>query len=342
MIASSTDGMQFSNNMSISMWIKPSTAGQQSYCGILDYSQNQPRGWVIEQSGTNNLYYFKYYQANFGTFTSTETMTFTLNPGYWNHFVLVKSDRTVSIYVNRTMTRSFKTSDSVILPGNPLIIGAEISSEGNLLRNFKGHLDDLFMYNRPLITSEINTLYSAQLTFSSPTSRPSSQPSRQPISRPSSQPTTLPSNQPTTQPTSQPSRQPASVPTSQPTRQPTRQPTSQPSMQPSRRPTSQPTSTPSFPFSFPSTLSDRLIAYFPLKDNLFEYTGHIRTSGTKDGNISLVPNHLGELHSAHYVPLTSYITLAGSLFNFPNSMTIAFWVKPSSSQVGWNHMISRC
>jgi hypothetical protein len=170
----------------------------------------------------------------------------------WTHVVLTWDATGYVFYKNGlpSVSGAFPAGSVIKSNGNvPLLIGAQNGGHSNpasaVGNYFKGSIDDIFIYNRSLSSSEVQELYSFQRPTSQPTGQPSSQPSCQPVTRPTGQPSSQPIGRPTTQPTGQPSSQPSGQPSSQPSGQPVPRPTGQPSSQPVSRPSAQPTSLPS-------------------------------------------------------------------------------------------------
>jgi hypothetical protein len=207
-------------------------------------------GWAIAINGDHDN------KIRFLSTTATGNKVITNDLVYslevWTHVVLTWDATGYVFYRNGVSLQlgAFPTGSVIKSNGNlPLLIGAQNGGHSNpasaVGNYFKGMIDDIFIYNRSLSSSEVQELYSFQRPTSQPTGQPSSQPSCQPVTRPTGQPSSQPIGRPTTQPTRQPSSQPSGQPSSQPSGQPVPRPTGQPSSQPISRPTAQPTSPPS-------------------------------------------------------------------------------------------------
>jgi hypothetical protein len=261
----------FHANMSFSTWIK-FTAGTQSWARLLDkctynYPDNSiTGGWALEFSDQVNQVWFGF-KSSSNIYTGSPGIT--LVNSQWNHVVFTKQGTSGNFYLNGLLKTSFTFQYSQIKAnGNlPLVLGGGCNLYVPLqfASFYTGLMDDIFIFNRTLLPSEVLGLYDFDSPTSQPTlqptctpsgqpsGQPSAQPSMQPISPPTSQPTTQPSGKPTDQPTDLPSNQPSSRPNSRPTGQPTGQPTTQPfarptdqpTRQPSNKPTKQPSSQPS-------------------------------------------------------------------------------------------------
>jgi hypothetical protein len=258
----------YNNDFSVSFWIRPS-ATQLQYATIMEKSHGGAAiSWSLEGNGAVNSNTYALYYGSGGTWINPVAVA--LAASVWAHVVIVKSDFTVTVYLNGAIQSSGTATAKIITTcaaNLPLILGAWNSAQtqppAGITRYFTGSLDDLLFYNRTLSAPEVSLLFSFPQTPTSqpsrqPTSQPTRQPSSQPSIQPSGRPSGQPSSQPSAQPTSQPSRQPTSRPSAQPSAQPSTQPSSQPSSQPSRRPSGQPSSHPSGqPSSLPTSRPSR-------------------------------------------------------------------------------------
>jgi hypothetical protein len=260
--------MNFAVNMSFSLWMK-FTVDNIPFVRVLDKctfnNGNFQAGWTFVRSADNpNQFYYTY--ASSPTVNSASPLI-TLTKGVWYHVVLIKTAKSIRLYVNGVFVIASSSLSNPRISGNgnlPLLIGAgctgstptTVTSVGAF---FNGLIDDVFIYNRTLSENNIAELYGFYAPTSQPTSQqtgtpsgnPSSRPSHFPISRPSSCPTVIPSIQPTNAPSSRPTQSPTAQPYSQPSSRPTIRPSNQPSAIPSVQPISIPTC---FPFSSPTTV----------------------------------------------------------------------------------------
>jgi hypothetical protein len=117
---------------------------------------------------------------------------------------------------------------------------------------------------------------------------------------------------------------------------PTSQPSSRPSVQPSRQPTSQPT------VSFATALKNGLVAYYPFDGNANDNSGN-GNHGITTGNPYLTADRFGNPNSAYKVSYSGdkVILPYSQSFNFPNNMTVSFWVKlGDNSGRPWGDLIT--
>eukprot|EP01040_Poterioochromonas_malhamensis_P006964 gene6964-7513_t len=203
-------------------WINPAATQPNANNRILDKSQCNTNsggcsvnGWsIFQQSTASDLYTLRVAKNYVGNGASNSFQI----PPTWTHIAVTKNNATVSVYMNGILASvGSLTQSQVGNNGNlPLVFGAanrgQTNPSSSLDFQFKGQLDEIFLYNRVLNDDEVFLLYFIDI----PTGQPTTTPSRQPTIQPSSRPT----KQPTNQPSSQPSRQPVSLPTFQPTSQP--------------------------------------------------------------------------------------------------------------------------
>jgi hypothetical protein len=183
----------FAVNMSISFWISPSVSNPSgSY--IFDksfYLISAGRGvdsWAMYISSLAIQFLVSYSPTD-----NDDPSPVSVTQNVWTHVVLVKRGTSLFAYRNGLLVTQKLSAFSVIPPnGNlPLLMGAlnrGRTSPASVLNNYyAGVLDDVFIYNRSLSSSEVLQLYS----FDNPSSQPSGQPSSQPSSQPTIQPTFL-------------------------------------------------------------------------------------------------------------------------------------------------------
>jgi hypothetical protein len=360
-------GSQFNlqTNLTIAFWVKPA-AGQQAWATWVEKTHFGPSGFMdsftIQQEATvDNAIFFLYAYAA-GNVATTRKINIQMVTNAWNHVAITKQGVALKFYLNGVLVDTQTGTTSFILSnGNlPLMIG--VSNNGHTLSPsslgnfFKGVMDEVGFWNRPLNKEEILTLMMNESPTSQPSRQPTTQPTRQPFCPPSSQPscepTTRPTRQPLSQPSSQPSREPTTQPTSQPSRQPTTQPTrqpfsapsSQPSCQPTTRPTRQPSCQPSSRptvLFLPVSLKSGLVAFYTFAGNAKDSSGN-GNDGTLVGGLSLTTDRFGVANNAYNFDGTSgYMVMPGDQFNFENALTVAFWVKPASTQNGWAALVDK-
>ncbi|MFD2727507.1 LamG domain-containing protein [Hyunsoonleella rubra] len=141
----------------LSFWIK---TGMQSRYDLFDQrigssnSNNHNHGIIVNASEYGNMQYvYPNYNENEGT-NINETIPVR---DAWTHFVYVKdaTNGIMKIYVNSVEVYSGSFTDQDFKINGELLLGVNY----NETYRFEGHIDDIFMYNRSLNTSEITKLF---------------------------------------------------------------------------------------------------------------------------------------------------------------------------------------
>jgi len=155
-IVSNPSSLQ-NQNLTVSTWIKPSTATNQ-ITGIIDYDHCGGGPWVLqsEDATTNRYYYFGYitangYQPSSGIGAGKGVQ---LTNSVWQNLVFTKNGTSVIGYLNgvqkfsATATNGNMTGDA----SRPLLLGTVLNCAN---RNFNGSMSNTQIYNRALTQSEI-------------------------------------------------------------------------------------------------------------------------------------------------------------------------------------------
>ena len=141
----------------LSFWIK---TGMQSRYDLFDQrtgssnSNNHNHGIIVNASEYGNMQYvYPNYNENEGT-NINETIPVR---DAWTHFVYVKdtTNGEIKIYVNSVEVYSGSFTDQNFEINGNLLLGVNY----NETYRFEGNIDDIFMYNRALSSSEITKLF---------------------------------------------------------------------------------------------------------------------------------------------------------------------------------------
>jgi hypothetical protein len=145
-------------NLTVSTWIKPSTATNQ-IADIIDYDHCGGGPWVLqsEDATTNRYYYFAYitpdgYQPSPGGFGVGKGVQLTNS--VWQNLVFTKNGTSVIGYLNGVQQFSVTASNGN-MTGNgsrPLMLGAGLTCSN---RQFNGSMSNTQIYNRALTQTEI-------------------------------------------------------------------------------------------------------------------------------------------------------------------------------------------
>jgi hypothetical protein len=163
-----TDGSQFnfSNILSVSLWVKPKST-QVAHAALIDKSHSHgsngwiQKSWAIQQTENDtNVYYFNFQNNN----TAFYNNRFSLEQNIWTHVFIVKENNIIKIYINnKLIATSVEGSVNIDTNGDkPLLIGSINNTIGSVKstdRHFNGMIDDIRIYNRVLSDSEIQAIY---------------------------------------------------------------------------------------------------------------------------------------------------------------------------------------
>lgn len=135
----------------IACWVKPDAA-QNSYADIMDNNHTAYRSWVFQYSNTSNLYGTDWTMG----FANIGSAAFKLAHHTWQHFaVTVDGTGGARYYLNGQLIGSNSTSNQITYDGSQFF---RLGRWGGGGRYFRGALDDVLVYNRPLGEAEVSAL----------------------------------------------------------------------------------------------------------------------------------------------------------------------------------------
>lgn len=91
-----------------------------------------------------------------GCLNVPELLSSTISTDAYHHIVFIKSGTSLKFYINNELVDEGLDNTSCTTSNSSAIT---VGSRGNLLRFFKGKVDDLRFYNRALSESEIELLF---------------------------------------------------------------------------------------------------------------------------------------------------------------------------------------
>ncbi|MDQ4123474.1 MAG: CHRD domain-containing protein [Acidobacteriota bacterium] len=156
----------------LSTWVKPG-ATQVRYATLIDNNSNltATANWrIAEHYDEPN----KYYYGDAGG-----SLSFVLEPNVWQHLTVVRSENRISIYRNGVLQASGYFPIQVNYDGEQSLFIARSANRANHPQtyNWKGAIDELTVYDRPLADWEIANIYNSGsagvCTESGATKRPS-------------------------------------------------------------------------------------------------------------------------------------------------------------------------
>jgi len=153
-IVSNPSSLQ-NQNLTVSTWIKPSTATNQ-ITGIIDYEHCAGGPWVIQsEDATTNMYYYFGYQTGNGFQPNTGAgIGVKLTNSVWQNLVFTKNGTSVIGYLNGVQKFSANANSSTIVynTGRNLVLGKTSQCAS---REFNGSMSNTQIYNRALTETEV-------------------------------------------------------------------------------------------------------------------------------------------------------------------------------------------
>ncbi len=140
------------DNFTVMAWIKIDQLGQ--YDGIISkYHTASANNFFIRLSSSGS-----FNQITFGGQTSINSVS-TVTTDTWYHIAAVMDGGTGKIYINGTLDNSGAVNIPASTASDPIRIGVDYLVSP---RYFKGHIDEVAIYNRSLSAQQISALYNSQ------------------------------------------------------------------------------------------------------------------------------------------------------------------------------------
>jgi hypothetical protein len=151
--------IDFTNNFSVSFWIKPNSGSGfdmienlAQIVGKAGGTGTNASSWYVELSSQCNIILGTYNTINGTTLQPNNT---TIEVGKWTHVCVIYSNSTVSFYINGEL-------DLVTSIPPPQTSTYDLHIGGRVItgnRYLNGYLDDLKIYNKVLTSDEVMSLY---------------------------------------------------------------------------------------------------------------------------------------------------------------------------------------
>lgn len=163
-------GLDFSDAVSFSMWIKPESLVIFANHLVTKSSDTGPSylyRFLIEYDTAYGLAWYSYSNPN-GSVGGRTGAQYPFIPGNWYHIVVTKTGTTIVFYVNGNALTNFEDlAPAVIADGTaPFCVGVRFQSGSYL--PFDGLIDELGAWNRALTSDEVTTLYNGGRGLSYP------------------------------------------------------------------------------------------------------------------------------------------------------------------------------
>lgn len=139
----------------LSLWVKPESL-QVQWADIIENNHTNDRAWNVQQAyGYPN-------EMAFGVCIEprpTDSPMDTLQPSVWQNLVCVKDSNATRMYINGALVDSAVNLGPTIYDGTEQLGLAHWYNEGFRTRFWRGAMDNVRLYNRPLRPNEVNALY---------------------------------------------------------------------------------------------------------------------------------------------------------------------------------------
>lgn len=171
----SQSGLDFSDALTFSMWVKfESALGREYYIAKRLGAGNQ-RSYLWYQADANSMNFD--WQSN-GTTGTGVAVSWSPSTSTWYHIVVTKTGTSVKFYVNGSQQGTTQTGAfSTIFNGTTKFEIGQWTEDAASNRSFDGFIDEVGVWNRALDASEIAQLYNSGSGLAYPFSGGSSGPS---------------------------------------------------------------------------------------------------------------------------------------------------------------------
>ena len=155
-ISAGTSNRGVSNTITISVWVKTSTNSNNNECLVSKYNWGVNKGYLLKY---RNGYPDIQGRNTSGSYISTSNTTMSISDGNWHHVMGVISNNSWEIWVDGTLASSATSlgTNTSVTNLYPTTIGAYYS-QGARSMFYGGDLDEVRIYNRELLASEIGYL----------------------------------------------------------------------------------------------------------------------------------------------------------------------------------------
>ena len=152
-----------SNQLSLSAWIKTTSAGNELIVSMGRSSSSFEGEWIWGIS-SGKLYFWDY-RTGYGFPDGTFTSTTSVNNGQWRHVAFVRNGLTGTFYVDGILAGSLTVTTNISYTNSDLVFGGDYR-DGN--KYWTGQLDDLSISSTALTPAQI-TLAAFPFTYTTGT-----------------------------------------------------------------------------------------------------------------------------------------------------------------------------
>jgi len=153
--SNSYQGLNMSGkDMTISVWVNRTGAGYYDRIFTRYYNAGTFGGYALGITNTDKVWFF----TGNGTASGWSYSNGNILPGAWYHIVVTQSGTNASLYIDGVKDVSWtKQRISGVAPTLTQIGGLK-----SALISFNGSIDELMIYNKALLASEVNSIYQNQ------------------------------------------------------------------------------------------------------------------------------------------------------------------------------------
>jgi hypothetical protein len=155
----STADIDLHDTATISIWVYPIGTIAALVDKNMDANSNSGYAFIYNNSNTYGLYAHVGWSGNANNNIFPSNNNLLLNQ--WHHCALTLNNGTAKIYVDGLLVYT-QTGVNPTTQNNDLLLFGKSVWGGNL---FSGKLDDIRIYNRPLNSSEVTTLYNENICY---------------------------------------------------------------------------------------------------------------------------------------------------------------------------------
>ncbi|MEX0933683.1 MAG: LamG domain-containing protein [Candidatus Paceibacterota bacterium] len=157
-VGSTNPELAILGDVTISAWIKPSSAYFDTSQAVLRVGQGADLDYSLFYDPTDQEVYFHWYDGSFKLVSSDVANSVPF--GDWSHVIIVRSGTTLSFYVDGAFLSSGTVTAPTVNAGT-LAIGR--TNNVSVPQDYSGSVDEMRIYNRALSVSEVHDLYNSGL-----------------------------------------------------------------------------------------------------------------------------------------------------------------------------------
>ena len=142
----------------LSLWVKPGET-QMQHADLLDNNHSSYRSWVLQSANESDATR-SYWLWHIGEPSGGWQIRFWLTRGAWQHWVVtLGTDRVQSLYLDGKLAGSFTNTGPLTYDGTQYF---NLDKNRVFGRYFKGLVDELMLFDRPLSPAEVASVYVSQ------------------------------------------------------------------------------------------------------------------------------------------------------------------------------------